>query len=99
MKQMPTSALGVPSQAGIERITQAVANEVESGDRQQNSETGEEREPRLGGDKLPALADHDPPFRYRRLRPKADETQTGSSQNGPAHVEAGLYENGREGVR
>src|SRR5204862_6697904 len=80
-------------------ITQAVAKHVERADGEQDREAREEREPGLGADEVPALADHDAPLGCRRLRPEPDEAEPCRGDDRRAHVEARLDEEWRDGIR
>src|SRR5439155_19447594 len=72
----------------VQRIAQAVAKHVERADGEQDREAREEREPGLGADEVPALADHDAPLGWRRLRPEADEAEPcpGDDRRGPGRA-------------
>src|SRR5207247_4551159 len=87
------------AKAWIEEIAQAIAENVERADGEKDRKPRKEREPELGADEVPALADHDAPLGSRRLCPEANEAEAGRGDDGRAHVEARLDHQRSECVR
>src|SRR5579864_3453382 len=71
----PPGSLGSETQAGVERVAQAVAQEIDGEDGQHDGDAGEEGHPPGVLEKLASLGQHVSPLRCGRADPQAEEAQ------------------------
>src|SRR5439155_1250955 len=84
---------------GIERIAQAVAENVDGKDRERKTHAGIDDVVRVQAEHLPALGHDVAPGRYLRRHADAEERQDGLDQNGRSADESALHDHGRDRVR
>ena len=71
----------------IERVAQAVAQQVEAEADDEDGQARDGRDPPLVEQYLPAGGDHRAPFGRRRLGAEAEEAEAGGGQDDAGHVE------------
>lgn len=82
----------------IEKVAQAVAQQVEGQRGEAQGQTGEGGRPPGLLQVILRVGDHGAPLRRGRLHSQAQEAEAGGGQDGVAHVEAGLHQDRRDGV-
>src|SRR3954471_17383802 len=83
---------------GIERIAQAVAENVDGKDRERKTHAGIDDVVRVQAEPLPALGHDVAPGRYLRRHADAEERQDGFDQNGRGADEGALHDHWRDRV-
>ena len=78
----------------IENVPYPVTQQIETQHYDENGEPGQGRNPPLIHEKLAAVADHESPFRCRRLCPQPQKPETGCCQNNRSHIEAHPHDDG-----
>src|ERR1035437_7601281 len=82
----------------IQRIAQAVAQQIEGQHGKKNRQTGKQRHMRCVDHVGARLVEHGAPFGCRRLRPHAEETQTGCRDDRGSQAHAEVHNDGRDGA-
>src|SRR5580765_8962960 len=83
----------------IQHVAQRVADQVEREHRGHDGHAGEEEDPPLPGDDVPgALGGHRPPLARRRPDAEADIRERGDREDGEAHGQCRLDDDGRKAI-
>ncbi len=82
----------------IQRVSQAVAEKIQRKNCEGDGETRENGHVRIVLNVASALRKHAAPFRRRRLHAQADKAQARRLQNGGAHAQCGLNDDGAQAV-
>ncbi len=72
------------AQARIEQVAQRIADQVDTDHQQQDHQPRQHGDPWIGGQELPALAEHRAEVSVRWLRPQAEKAQARGLQHHPA---------------
>src|SRR6218665_2292636 len=87
------------AQPRVERITETVAQQVETENGCRDGCTGEERHPPFTGDDVAAtVGNHDTPLRRRWLCTQPNEAQSRGRENGVPHAECTAHDDGCDSV-
>src|SRR5262249_59055172 len=84
---------------GIERVADAIADQVDGEHRDEDRKSRETDGPPIVDEARARQGGHQPPFRSRRLGADADEAERGRGQDGITEVHGALHDDRREGVR
>src|SRR5688572_5014095 len=95
VKRAPAAPL---LQARIERVAQAVAEQVEAEHRDEDRQPGEERQPGVGLDEGDVGLEVPPPAGRRRLRAEAEEAERGLHDDRGGDAERGGHDDRRQAV-
>src|SRR5215212_3381342 len=93
------SVLDPHLRAWVERVAEAVAEDVEREDGEHDREAGRERQPRRRGDPLLPRRDQRPPRRVRRLHAGAEERESGLGEDVVRDDQREEHEHARRDVR
>src|SRR5690606_24722416 len=83
---------------GVERVAQAVAEEVEREDRDHDHGAGEDRDVRRAAQVAPPLVEHGAPLGRGRLRAQPEEAEVRGREDRRGHAERDLDDDRRQGV-